>query len=71
MLTKELEDNKSLSIDHELNAAIVKLSQEETLAFNERQIVEIQMRILTTGGDALASNIVLQNVTKLLEDTIT
>jgi hypothetical protein len=35
----------------------VKLTQEETILFDSEEIVEIQMRLLTTTGEALVSDI--------------
>lgn len=37
--------------------AIVKLTQEDTLSFNADLPVDIQIRILSSSGEALASNI--------------
>ena len=50
--------------------AVLKLTQEETLRFDSSQIVKVQMRMLTSGGDALASNIKRVAVGKLLEDEV-
>ena len=36
----------------------LKLTQEETLLFDEFSSVQIQVRVLTTGGDALASDVI-------------
>ena len=65
VITKELSDCTLAETE-----ATVKLSQEETLLFDSSQIVEIQMRILTTGGDALASRIRRTAVGRLLEDEV-
>lgn len=48
----------------------VKLTQEETLMMDAAQLVEIQMRVLTTGGDALASKPKKVAVGRLLEDEV-
>lgn len=50
--------------------AQTELSQEETLLFDASQPVEIQARILTTGGEALASGIRRRSVGRLLEDGV-
>ena len=50
--------------------ATCKLTQDETLMFEQNMSVEIQMRILTTGGDALASEVFKTNVGRLLEDEV-
>ena len=47
----------------------VKLTQEETLAFREG-LVEIQLRVLTRGGDSIPSKVHTENVAKLLEDEV-
>lgn len=39
------------------NTASVKLTQEETFLFAEGSCIEVQVRILTTAGDALASHV--------------
>ena len=39
------------------NTVSVRLTQEDTLLFAEKACVEVQVRVLTIGGDALASNI--------------
>ena len=52
VLTKEKEDCKMGE-----NLVSVKLTQEETFNFDEELPVDIQIRILTTGGDALASKV--------------
>lgn len=52
LLTKK---NKDIHLEG--NKAIVKLTQEETFKFRHNFTVQIQLRILTTTGDALASNI--------------
>ena len=53
LLVKENEDCR---IDG--NVIELKLSQEETLLFDEFSSVQIQVRVLTTGGDALASDLI-------------
>lgn len=50
--------------------ASVKLTQEESLLFDSGQLAEVQMRILTTGGEALASKIKRVSVGRLLEDEV-
>ena len=53
ILTKEGEDCRV-----EGNVIEVKLSQEETLLFDGFSSVQIQVRVLTTAGDALASDLI-------------
>ena len=52
------------------NDAIVKLTQEETLKFSPALRVEIQLRILTNGGDALTSDIILRKPYECLEKEV-
>ena len=52
------------------NVISVKLTQEETLKFDCRKAVQIQIRILTTDGNALASEIKLVGVEKCLESEV-
>lgn len=40
------------------NVLELKLTQEETLLFDEFSSVQIQVRVLTAGGDALASEVI-------------
>ena len=48
----------------------VQLSQEETLKFTSGCVVEIQIRVLMTSGDALASNIIRINTERILKDGV-
>lgn len=50
--------------------AVVKLTQEDTLLFDSQLRVEIQMRILTIGEDALASSIYYTSCATLLENEV-
>lgn len=52
------------------NIAKVKLTQEETKEFQSNKEVEIQVRVLTLGGDALASDIIKADVKKVLDDEV-
>ena len=52
VLTKEKVD-----CDFGDNQISVKLTQEETFKFDENIPVDIQIRVLTNGGDALASRV--------------
>lgn len=65
ILTKETE-----SCTCENNVIKVCLSQAETLMFDCKKAVQIQIRVLTNGGDALASTIKLVDVGKCLESEI-
>jgi hypothetical protein len=50
--------------------ATVKLTQEETLKFDSVQTVSVQVRVLTVGGDALASDIMRTTADRLLENEV-
>lgn len=53
LLTKETEDCRIAE-----NVIELRLTQEETLLFDEFSSVQIQVRVLTTAGDALASDLI-------------
>ena len=65
VLTKE---GEGVSLDG--NVARVKLTQEETKKFTAEKEVEIQVRVLTLGNDALASDIIKVDVQKVLDDEV-
>ncbi len=52
------------------NTVTLKLSQEDTFLFECGKNVEIQVRILTAGGDALASNIRIISADKCLDSEV-
>lgn len=52
------------------NTISLRLTQEETFVFENNKNVEIQMRILTTGGDALSSDIRLVTVERCLDSEV-
>jgi hypothetical protein len=52
------------------NDVVVKLTQEETLTFHNRRPVDIQLRVLTTGGDALTSDIISRDCCDCLENEV-
>lgn len=65
VLTKK---NDDVSLDG--NVARVKLTQDETKKFVADKDVEIQVRVLTLGGDALASEIIKVDVQKVLDEEV-
>lgn len=65
VLTKQTPD-----IAVEENSVSYKLTQEETLLFNASERVELQIRLLTMGGDALASSIISIGVERILNDEV-
>lgn len=48
----------------------VTLSQNDTLKFDCHSKVQIQLRVLTMGGDALASDVYVVSVGKCLNDEV-
>lgn len=52
------------------NAAVVKLTQAETLKFHMKKPVDIQLRVLTSSGDALTSNIITRTPYECLESEV-
>ena len=58
--------------DFTLSGSTIKgeLSQEETLLFEERTKVRMQIRILTTDGKALKSKVFVIDVDELLKDGV-
>lgn len=52
------------------NDVIVKLTQEETLKFHHRKPVRIQLRVLTTDGDSLTSNVIERSPYECLESEV-
>lgn len=54
----------------ESNVVSVKLSQEETLLFDCKKQVQIQIRVLTAGEDSLVSDIIHVSVAKCLESEV-
>jgi hypothetical protein len=54
----------------ENNAIKVTLSQEDTFKFDHAKAVQIQIRILTVGGEALASVIEKVGVSKCLDNEV-
>jgi hypothetical protein len=51
-------------------SAVFKLTQEETLKFSYSDPVKIQVRVLTLGGDALASGIIIVSPYECLENEV-
>lgn len=69
VLTKERED---MRVDGPENGprVFVKLTQQDTLLLDEKQKVDIQVRIRTTGGDAIASHVARTTVDQILKDGV-
>ena len=65
VLTKELKD---CTIEN--GAVMVKLSQEETFAFDAKFPIDIQIRVLTNGGDALASRVERLPIREVLDGAV-
>ena len=65
ILTKELNECKC-----DKNVISCKLSQEETLKFNYPKPVQIQVSILTKGGDLLKSDILTVSIKQCLDKEV-
>lgn len=52
------------------NMLIINLTQEETLKLKAGKVVEIQIRVRTISGNALASNIIRVNTERILRDGV-
>lgn len=52
------------------NAVSLKLTQDDTLLLECKKTVEIQIRVLTAGGDALNSDIIRVPVERCLESEV-
>ena len=63
---------EKLATDCVLDGFTIKtvLTQEETLKLDHNSPVQIQLRILTTGGNALASVVQKVGVSQLLDDGV-
>lgn len=48
----------------------ITLTQEDTLKLNDKQYVEIQMKLLSTGGDVIKSEPITRTVSKCLNDEV-
>lgn len=65
ILKKETED---CTIDG--NTVTVKLTQQETFLFSPGEIVRIQLRVLTSGNEALKSNVIHKAASECLDDEV-
>lgn len=63
-------NKKYQECDCEGNILRVKLTQEDTIRLNANDIVEIQLRVLTTSEDALASEIWTATAERILYEGI-
>ena len=61
-------DKTTVDCVFEGNSISVKLTQAETLALNSSTRTEIQLRVRTVDGDALASDIFTENAERILKD---
>lgn len=52
------------------NKIVVTLTQEETLKFDHKTMVELQAKVLMTGGTVVASNIFTTNVSRILNEEV-
>ena len=70
--SNNIEDMKMSQSDENNNITkiTIKLTQDETARFSVGQDVEIQSRVITTGGDAVSSNVLLIGVKKSLDNEV-
>ncbi len=61
---------KNPDVEFTGNTASVKLTQEDTLKFNADRCVEIQVRVLTHGDDAFASDIIKTGCKRILDNEV-
>lgn len=54
--------------DCEGNVMRLKMTQKDTLSLHENRVTEIQIRVKTIEGDALASEIICVDTDKILKD---
>ena len=52
------------------NEITIKLTQEETLKFHEKRQVELQVRLLTKDGNAMATSIYTLSAGKVLNEEV-
>lgn len=52
------------------NEIKTKLTQEDTLKFRESKPIEVQLRVLTTDGDVMATNIYTLSACKALNEEV-
>jgi hypothetical protein len=67
-IEKLVKRTKDCTIDEGMIST--RLSQEDTFRFASNSFVTIQIRILTTGGDALACEPIVTSVGKCLDDEV-
>lgn len=74
VINKDNSDNEldmSLSkIDDNTTHIMIRLEQEETKKFVAGKDVQIQIRVITTTGDSIASDILLASVKQILDEDV-
>lgn len=63
-------DLSSASVDIDEETISWQLTQEETLAFDEKAKISMQIRYKLTGGEAYASKVVEESVYRILKDGV-
>lgn len=63
-------DKKMSECSQEGKKLSVKLTQEETLALQEDQLVEIQLKVKTTDGNVMASQIIRKHPERILNEDV-
>lgn len=67
---KVILEKKSKSCNLEGNTVTLRLTQEETFKFDCKKLVQIQLRVLTTNDEVLASDIALERPDKCLDSEV-
>lgn len=63
-------DKKLEDCEVDVHKLSVRLTQEETLRLGDRHVTEIQIRVRTVEGEALASNIFAERTDRILKDGV-
>ena len=67
---KEILTKKQEDCTFDGNTVRLKLTQEDTFLFAEDACAEVQIRVLTTSGDALASQVMRVHCQECLSDEV-
>ncbi len=67
---KEILAKRTQDCTIESGTISTRLSQEDTFLFESNTLVTIQVRVLTMGGDALISDLIMTGVGKCLDDEV-
>lgn len=67
---KEVLTKTKKDMSYEWNVVSYRLTQEETLALNDKECVKIQVRMRTADGGAFASKVFTKPVDEILKDGV-